>query len=68
MLWLALGGAAVAAVLGAWALAPLQRLAPSDIPRIAEFRLAPVVVAALTGVLLLAAVGGFPQDFSARPE
>jgi predicted permease len=56
MLWLSLGAAVVAAVLAGWALAPLQRLAPSDVPRIADIRLDPVVVAALTGFLLLAAV------------
>ncbi len=56
MLWLSLGGAIVAAVLAAWVLAPLQRLAPSDVPRIADIRLDPVVVGTLTALIFLASV------------
>jgi putative ABC transport system permease protein len=56
MLLLGAGGAALAALLARWALAPLRRLAPADIPRIADIRLDATVMSALAAGVLLAGV------------
>jgi len=49
------GGAAIgAALLARWTLTPLRRLAPVDIPRIADIRLDPAVMATLAGLVLTA--------------
>jgi predicted permease len=54
MLLLGAGGAAVAALLAGWGLVPLRRLAPADIPRIADIRLDPMVMVALGASVLVA--------------
>ena len=56
MLLLGTGGAAVAALLAIWALAPLRRLAPVDLPRVADIRLDGTVMTALAVGALLAGV------------
>ena len=56
MLLLGAGGAVVAALIAIWALAPLRRLAPADIPRVADIRLDATVMTALGVGALVAGV------------
>ena len=56
MLLLGAGGAALAALLAVWAMTPLRRLAPADIPRVADIRLDATVMTALAVGALVAGV------------